>query len=192
MEGGGDTRHLNTTADEAARPVRSRDGLRSPQCEVAAWICWWRGGGFSGVGAEGRAQSLRAPLAPNTEAPEGWATRVCGEAGGGWRAGAPAWRTRAERPVFSRWPPAWDSQPGCWVGAEVQARERERKNTETALVEVQGGHRSYPHPSASPPPPHPRPSEAKNKNVEKNFCTDSPVGKWGQGWWLFLEPTPHN
>lgn len=85
---GGDTRQLNTTADEAARPVRSRDGLRSPQCEVAA--CWWCGDGVSGVGAEGRTQSLRAPLAPNTETPDGWATRVCGEAGSGQRAGAPA------------------------------------------------------------------------------------------------------
>lgn len=36
VEGGGDTRQLNTTADEAARLVRSRDGLRSPQCKVAA------------------------------------------------------------------------------------------------------------------------------------------------------------
>lgn len=90
---GKDMRQLNTTADEAARLARSRVGLRNPQCEVVVWICWWCGVGVSGVGAEGRAQSLRAPLAPNTEAPEGWAVRVCGEAGGwaaGRHAGAPA------------------------------------------------------------------------------------------------------
>lgn len=85
--------NLNTTADEAARLARSRVGLRNPQCEVAVWICWWYGVGVSGVGAEGRAQSLWAPLTPNTEAPEGWAVKVCGEAGGwvaGQRAGVPA------------------------------------------------------------------------------------------------------
>lgn len=93
----------------------------------------------------------------------------------------PPRRAWAEQPVFSRWPPAWDGQPGCRVGAGVQARERERKNTETALVEVQSGHRPCPHPSAPQPSSPSRPSEAKNKNVEKNLCTDSPVGKTGAG-----------
>lgn len=49
VEGGGTRRQLNTTVDEAARP-RSRDGLRSPQCAVSAWMWCWLGGGISGVG----------------------------------------------------------------------------------------------------------------------------------------------
>lgn len=129
VEGGRDTRQLNTTADEAALPVRSRDGLRSPQCEVVAWICWWRGGGFSGVGAEGREQSLRAPLAPNTEAPEGWATRVCGEAGGGWRAGAPAMAGMGGAACLLPLAPGV-GQPARVLGwcRSTSSREREKKH----------------------------------------------------------------
>lgn len=91
----------------------------------------------------------------------------------------PPRRAWAEQPVFSRWPPAWDGQPGCRVGAGVQARERERKNTETALVEVQSGHRPCPHPSAPYPSSPSRPSEAKNKNVEKKSLYRLPSRKNG-------------
>lgn len=82
-------------------------------------------------------------------------------------------------------PPAWDG-PGCQVGTGVQARERERENTETALVEVQVDTEQPTDHAPSPPLSHPllpqsHPSETKNKNVEKNLCTDSPVGKRGQG-----------
>lgn len=170
--------------------MRSRDGLRSPQCEVAA--CWWCGDGVSGWGPRAGHSLYGLPLL-QTLRPQraGQQESVVRRAAGSMLV-PPPWWAWAERPVFSRWPPAWDGQPGCRVGAGVQARERERKNTETALVEVQSGHRPCPHPSVPHPTSPSRPSEAKNKNVEKNLCTDSPVGKRGQGWWLFLEPAPHN
>lgn len=87
-----------------------------------------------------------APLAPSTEAPEGWATRVCGEVGTRATSGerrAACWCPRrgghGQSGLSSpTGPPAWDG-PGCRVGAGVRARERERENTETALVEVQSG-----------------------------------------------------
>lgn len=48
---------------------------------MAAWIGGGEALAFLGSGAEGRLSLYAAPLAPNTEAPEGWATRVCDEAG---------------------------------------------------------------------------------------------------------------
>lgn len=83
----GTRRPFNTTADR--QPAH---GLRRPQRRVAAWICWWPGVGISGVGPSAGHSLYAAALALNTEAPQGWATGVCGEAAGavGWCAGAPA------------------------------------------------------------------------------------------------------
>lgn len=179
---GGDTRQLNTTADEAARPVRSRDGLRSPQCEVrrgsagdvaTAFLGWGPRAGHSLYGLPSL-QTLRPQRAGQQES-------VVRRAAGGVLVPPHGGHGRSGLSSPVGHPPAWDSQPGCWVGAGVQARERERKNTETALVEVQGGHRSYPHPSAPYPSSPTHPSKAKNKNVEKNLCTDSPSRKMGAG-----------
>lgn len=91
---------------------------------VVAWHRhFWRGGLRAG-------HSLyTAPLAPNTEAPEGWATRVCGEAGR-WRA-AGCWprrgRARAERPVFFQ-PPRHGMGQGARSVPEYKL-EREREKT---------------------------------------------------------------
>lgn len=131
--GEGTRRQLNTTADEAARPSRSRDGLRSPQCRLAVWIWRWRGVGVSGVGGCGQGTVYAAPLAPNTEAPEGWATRVCGEADEAAGSGLVCWcpcrrRARAERPVFFHWPPWHGMGQGAGSLPEYKL-EREREKT---------------------------------------------------------------
>ena len=190
--------------------MRSRDGLRSPQCRVAAWICWWCGVAwrrhFWG-GSQRQDTVSMAPLAPSTEAPEGWATRVCGEVGTWAMSGerrAACWCPRRSGHgqsglSSSAGPPAWD-RPVCRVGTGVQARERERENTETALVEVQSGQTKPPTLCCPTPPPIlTHPSETKNKNVEKNLCTDPPSRKMGAGMvalpgahspQLFYNPSP--
>lgn len=94
---------------------------------VLAWRRhFWRGGLRVG-------HSLyMAPLAPNTEAPEGWAIRVCGEAGR-WRvagccAGGPATGGHGRSGLSSSGPlgMGWARVPGRY--RSTSSRERERKH----------------------------------------------------------------
>ena len=133
---------------------------------MAAWIWRWPGVGISGVGPSAGHSLYAAALALNTEAPQGWATGVCGEA-----AGAAGRRGGGLVPQRRR---ASAGQPASFRGAPPLP---------PTPLKVQRGHRPAYRPCRQPcaaPPllPQSRPSEARKKKKTKSLCR-VPGGKTG-------------
>lgn len=133
VEGEGDTETTQYNCRRGGPAVRSRDGLRSPQCSMVAWIWWWRGVGISGVGGRGQGTvSTRLPspqtLRPRRAGQQESVVRQMGRRAAGWCAGAPAAGGHGRSGLSSSTGPpgmGWARVPGRY--RSTSSREREKK-----------------------------------------------------------------